>query len=698
MKSRRLLVSALAAVMALTAAVYAQRAAETVQVTLVEVPVTVVDRDGNAVRGLTAANFELYDDGKRVPIDYFEAVEISKASQKSEEAAPPIANRNFLLLFDLANSTPGTIGRAAEAAKEFVASQLSERDSAAVSVFTAESGARMVTNFTRDKKLLANAIETLGHPKYFKVADPLMLSATVVSTASSDSTAPGQGGRAGIDAAFAEQARELDRMQRSTADEELRNRLRIQLSNMGNVARMLDRLHGQKQVILLSEGFDARLVTGRENLSAEATRAENDAALSGQVWNVDNNQRFGSTTAGNDIRDMAELFRRSDVTLHAIDIKGLRGGTDVTSAAKSTTKSHEALFLLTNPTGGTVFKNSNDIAQTFDKVLKAQEVVYLLGFQARGTGKPGKFHPLRVKLNDAKGARVSHRTGYYEPSAQMSDLERTLTLAEILMTDAPIDDVAVNVGATTLPGPGGKARVPVVVELPGGRLLEELKGSKANANLFLYAFNEDSQVVDYLQQRISLDLDAAGDTVRKGGVRYYGTLKLAPGNYAVKALVRVEETGRIGFRRADLEVPAFDKAAIMPPVLFEDPGNWAMLFGPSRGDDFGYPFAAGEAKYIPKSEPEIIPNGDYKVALFLYRVPLENLSVVPTLVTADGASQPAKVTLLGRTSADERGSVKLLFGFKPESLAAGTHQLRFDVKAKDGSQQVVSLPFTVRAN
>jgi VWFA-related protein len=697
MKSRRLLVSALAAVMALTAAVYAQRAAETVQVTLVEVPVTVVDRDGNAVRGLTAANFELYDDGKRVPIDYFEAVEITKASQKSEAAPPPIANRNFLLLFDLANSTPGTIGRASEAAKEFVANQLGERDAAAVSVFTAESGAKMVTNFTRDKKLLANAIETLGHPKYFKVSDPLMLSGTVVATAS-ETGGPGQGGRSGIDAAMAEQARELDRMQRSTADEELRNRLRIQLTNMGNVARMLDRLHGQKQVILLSEGFDARLVTGRENLSAEATRAENDAALSGQVWNVDNNQRFGSTTANNDIRDMAELFRRSDVTLHAIDIKGLRGGSDVTSASKSNAKSHEALFLLTNPTGGTVFKNSNDIAQTFDKVLKAQEVVYLLGFQARGTGKAGKFHPLRVKVNEARGARVSHRTGYYEPSAQMSDLERTLTLAEILMTDAPIDDVAVNVGSTTLPGPGGKARVPVVVEIPGNRLLEELKGNKANANLFLYAFNEDSQVVDYLQQRISLDLDQAGDTVRKGGVRYYGSLKLAPGKYAVKALVRVEETGRIGFRRSDLEVPAFDKAAVMPPVMFEDPGNWAMLFGPSRGDEYGYPFAAGEAKYIPKSEPEVAANGDYKVALFLYRVPLENLSVVPTLLTADGKSVPAKVTLLGRTSADERGSVKLLFGFKPESLAAGTHQLRFDVKAKDGSQQIVSLPFTVRAN
>lgn len=703
MKSRRLSIAALALVMAvLTAGVFAQRAAETMQVTVVEVPVTVVDRDGNPVRGLTAENFELYDEGKRVPIDYFEVVDLSKAASSTNTnaaALPPAANRNFLLLFDVANSSPGTIGRAAEAAKEFINNQLGERDSAAVSVFTAESGAKMITNFTKDKALLANAVETLGHPKFFKVADPLMISATRLST-SDGSSAPEGSSRGGsnIDAAFAEMAAEQQRLSQTVQDNELRSRLRIQFTNMANVARVLDRLHGQKQIILLSEGFDARLITGRENLSFKETQAENDAAMSGEVWNIDSDKRFGNATSSNEIRQMTDLFRRSDVILHAIDIKGLRGSTDVSTAGGAKGKSLESLHLITAPTGGTVFKNSNDISQTFDKMIKQQEVIYVLGFQARSTGKPGKFHTLKVKGNNVKVSRLTHRAGYYEPTERMSDLERTLTLAEILMTDAPIDDVAVNVGSTTLPGPGGKARVPVVVEIPGKGLLEELKGNKANANLFLYVFNQDSQVVDFLQQRITLDLDAAGDTVRKGGVRYYGSLKIPPGNYSLKALVRVEETGRIGFKRSDLTVPAFDKAAIMPPVLFEEPGNWAMLFGPARGDDFAYPFAAGEAKFIPKSQPELAANGNYKVALFLYRVPLEELSVVPTLVASDGTSHPAKVKLLGRTSADDRGSVKLLFDFNPEQVAAGTHQLRFDVKSKDGNTSVVSLPFTVRAN
>jgi len=681
--------------LAITAVAPAQRVDEGVQVTIVEVPVTVVDRDGNPVRGLTAANFELYDDGRRVPIEYFEVLDLS--SKKTSEEAGPLpraATRHFLLMFDVANSAPGTIERASEAAKEFVNRQLGPNDLAAVATFTAEAGARMVTNFTKDRTLLANAIETLGHPKFFKVQDPLMISAIRTGGGESGGSS-GPGSRSAVDSITAEMAREQERLSKRTHDSEMRNRLRIQFTNLGNVARVLDRLPGQKQVILLSEGFDASLVQGRENIGAAAT-AEADAVMSGEVWNVDSEERFGSTTSSSEVRELTELFRRSDVVMHAIDIKGLRGASDVSSAAGGRGKSFESLFLITSPTGGTVFKNTKYICTTFERMMKRQEVVYLLGFQARDTGKPGKFHTLRVKPATTRGARVTHRPGYYEVSAKMSDLERSLTLAEILTTDAPIDDIVVNLGVTALPGPGGKARVPVVVEIPSGGLLKGLPGRKASAQLFLYAFNESGQVVDHLQERVTLDLDSAGDALQKGGIRYYGSLRMPAGTYAVKALVRVEETGLIGFKRNDVRVPAFDQPTVAQPVGLEEAGQWPMLLGPARGDDFAYPFAAGEAKYIPKSVPEVKANEEYKVALFLYRVPLENLSVTSTLAGAGAAPQPATVRLLGRTSADERGAVKLLFAFDPKNIAAGSYQLRFDVKSKDGTSTDVSLPFVVR--
>ncbi|HEX7807871.1 MAG TPA: VWA domain-containing protein, partial [Thermoanaerobaculia bacterium] len=357
--SRRLWMAVFLLVM-LVAPLHAQRVAETLEITVVEVPVTVVDRDGNPVRGLTAENFEVLDEGKRVPIEYFETVDMTTLSTSAGATIPPAATRHFLLLFDLANSSPGVIGRAGEAAKRFVQDQLGQRDLAAVATFTTERGARMITNFTRNRDLLVNAIETLGHPNFFKVGDPLMISAT--RTGGDDGTVSG---REEIDNAIAQMARETQAMQQRIQDSEMRSRLRVQLANMGRVARALDKLHGQKQIILMSEGFDVSLVSGREDLNSEAARAETNAVITGEVWNVDSDKRFGSSTSTREVSDMVELFKRSDVVLHAIDIKGLRGVTDASTSGAAAKKTAESLHLITQPTGGTVFKNANDLTTNF---------------------------------------------------------------------------------------------------------------------------------------------------------------------------------------------------------------------------------------------------------------------------------------------------------------------------------------------
>src|SRR4051794_28963971 len=75
---------------------------DNVTVSVVEVPVTVVDRDGKPVRGLTAANFRIVDEGKKRPLASFDAVDF--ASLESLTATSPLnpaARRNFMLLFDL---------------------------------------------------------------------------------------------------------------------------------------------------------------------------------------------------------------------------------------------------------------------------------------------------------------------------------------------------------------------------------------------------------------------------------------------------------------------------------------------------------------------------------------------------------------------------------------------------------------------
>jgi VWFA-related protein len=179
-------------------------------------------------------------------------------------------------------------------------------------------------------------------------------------------------------------------------DEYRRQRVTRQLAAFANIGRALDSISGRKQIILLSEGFDASLVQGHED--TKAVQADAEKSINGEGYSVDSDARFGSTTATSAVTKMGELLRRSDVVLHAIDIKGLRGGADASSMSGGKRSSNEGLYLVTRPTGGEVFKNANDLSSSFRALLKQQEVVYVLGFQGSAKGTPGKFHNIKVKV------------------------------------------------------------------------------------------------------------------------------------------------------------------------------------------------------------------------------------------------------------------------------------------------------------
>ena len=67
---------------------------ESITVSYVEVPVTVVDRSGNPIRGLTAANFEVVDEGKKRDLSGFDTVDFTSVDSVKNVSAlnPPITS------------------------------------------------------------------------------------------------------------------------------------------------------------------------------------------------------------------------------------------------------------------------------------------------------------------------------------------------------------------------------------------------------------------------------------------------------------------------------------------------------------------------------------------------------------------------------------------------------------------------------
>jgi VWFA-related protein len=669
------------------------RSSASIQVTLVEVPVNVYDRAGNAVRGLTAADFELTDDGKKREITHFEEIDLAKMAAANQTPSPA-ARRNFMVLFDLSNSTPTSIGRSRDAALDFVKNELTQTDVAAVATYNVENGFKLLTNFTADRSALAAAIMTLGNPKFFKTTDPLLLGAT--SSMGGDMSASvvtgertgkvdmeeSSGGRGARDADMAEMAGQLNAVNSRSDDEYKRGRVNHQIKAFANIARILDSVSGRKQIVLLSEGFDARLVQGREAAGTQQeTQKENDDVISGTGSFGDTDARYGNTQAASAVSTMGELLKRSDVVLHAIDIKGLRGDSDV--AAGNKRSSNEGLYLITRPTGGEVFKNANDLSTSFKALLKQQEVVYVLGFQASGN-TPGKFHNLKLKVK-SPGAKASYRTGYYEPNANPSGLETTLTAGEIILNDVAMDGVKTNVITAPFPVKGQNPQVPVVVEIDGKSLMAGAKGQAVNGDLFVYAFDKDNNVKDFLFQRFGLDLTKVGPTLEKSGLKYYGTLSLPPGDYAIKTLVHMPDASLDGFKRVNITVPDFSKPTMLTPIATEQPGVWLMVRGAAKpGRGYDYPFFVASESFIPAYAWQVSGAAPQHLALFLYNIDPKDLAVTGKLKMADGSTRDANVSVVKATTPDASKASQVMLGLKTDGLAAGRYALDLSVQAKSG--------------
>src|SRR5438128_7876142 len=96
---------------------------EKATVTVIEVPVNVLGKDGKPLAGLTAADFELYDNGKKQEITGFEVANLrppaAEAVNPFVEAPPAAARRHWLLVFDLSYASPSALIRAREGARSF---------------------------------------------------------------------------------------------------------------------------------------------------------------------------------------------------------------------------------------------------------------------------------------------------------------------------------------------------------------------------------------------------------------------------------------------------------------------------------------------------------------------------------------------------------------------------------------------------
>ncbi|MFL6289324.1 MAG: VWA domain-containing protein, partial [Thermoanaerobaculia bacterium] len=547
----------------------AQTYSESTDVVAVEIPVQVL-RDGEPVRGLTAADFEIWEGKRKLPVTGFEALDLNALPAGDEAWKSPqaiAARRHFLLLFDMGFSSPKGVAKAQGAARDLLAG-LHPSDLVAVAAYLPSSGPQLLLGFTTDRAQVVQALDALGKPEMFnRAADPLRL---VLGDGAGEGYSPPQrdladimadikgattpeerrdaiqelkGASRGGEPPFTEgTGAQIQRAERTAQQRAVTAMARA----FEDLAKTVGGLYGRKYVVLFSEGFDAAVFTGTADVDQQL-RDSFITTKGASAWGIDSTKRFGDTKTMNDLETMLEELRRADCVIQAVDVGGLREGAGPTMQWAG---GRDSLFLLAESTGGELFENYNDLSAAMEQMLRRTSVTYVLTVQPEGLARDGAYHEIRVSLKkDPRGTRVVHRSGYYAPRpfGQQSPTEKLLQNARSLMGEGEaaggIGRIATSVLAAPFPTGGPEAYVPVVIEVDGRSLKAGTQGWTVPVEIYAYAFDAKGQARDFFSQTVGLELLKVGAALEQSGLKFFGHLDLPPGSWAVRVLVRNAATG-----------------------------------------------------------------------------------------------------------------------------------------------------------
>jgi VWFA-related protein len=655
---------------------------------VVSVPVFVTGKDGKAVAGLTAEDFEVQDEGKPVKVVGFHEIDATKPVPPGQTFRGASASRRqFMLLFDLSFTSSRGLVRSREAAKEFVRNKLGPADLAAVATFSVNTGMRLVIGFTPDRRQLESAVDGLGLLDVNRKADPLAL-----VYAHNEGALGLSDKKAMREELLQEELRTQQVQMRSHESGDYRRKVTMLTKGMTQLAEVLDAVQGRKQIIYLSAGFDQSTLLGEQGSDAAAS---SEAVVEGRLWEVNSDSRFGDAGIRGELDQMLRALSGADVVVHTVDVTGLATRADASQATgddQQLGSGRESLSQIAGGTGGRFYRDTNDLSVVLGEILDATQHYYVLAFEPQVTKGVGKLHKLKVRVR-GKDRDVSARNSYVEvnPAAVKSALSTSLQSGEAIVKGLTGGEIRVTAIAVPYRSADGNVSVPVAVEIDGPSLLA--RGGKSGGNLVLqiygYALDAEGRVEDFVALAPTLDLAKVGAKLKESGLQLHTAFTLPAGSHSLRFLVRDGERNRRGLESIDVVIPGFEAGTLLvaPPLFMDDPTHWLVLQSPSRGTaKLDLPFRVETDAFAPRGKPHLANGRTDKVCVLTYDGGTKSeasaqYAISASLMSGDGTPVRLGKMALAKAVAETDGYRRFVLNVTPTDVPPGDY--RFKVKVKD---------------
>jgi VWFA-related protein len=547
---------------------------------LVRVDVVVRDRDGNPVRGLTAADFVVTEDNRPQQITSFTFEEIAmdvlppvapvpgvfgleqlqRAAERGTvtvaparpagapaDAAPAAprgdqdvwaGRRLIVLLFDTSSMQPEEVGRAVRSATDYVEKQMTAAD--LVAVASVGQSLTIHRDFTADRETLLATLAAFDVTAGTGFEQPAAADTSDVAADSDPADLPLDDSEFGI----------------------FNNDRRLRAMRV--LADALASIDQKKSILYFSSGMSR---SGSDN------QVELRAVVNAAV-------RANTAIYPVDSRGLTAVVPGGAAGGGGRGGGGRGGGSSVFSGRamlsqfSALNSSQETLTTLAADTGGEAFVDSNDFGPAFTRVQRDMSAYYLIGYSSTNTEQDGKFRRITVRLRQpVSGYRVEARSGYYAEAdfAHLRREDRERQLQEQIASAVSLTDLPVVASTSWFRVDTNRFYVPVSIAVPGSsvRVPPQPNQDQRNASVDLLGVVTDEQGRQVGRIRDTMTIPAAQlEQLAGRQLQYQAGVTLPAGRFKVKVAVRENADGTMGTFEFPITIPDLEAVPLkVSPVV-----------------------------------------------------------------------------------------------------------------------------------
>ncbi|MGZ5454643.1 MAG: VWA domain-containing protein, partial [Candidatus Aminicenantales bacterium] len=681
---------------------------EEVTVALKLLQAYVTTKDGKPVTDLTAADFEVTDNGKVVPVTHFENHIVG-----GDDIAPgapvggPQLNRKFFFLFDFAFTDPRSSRKAREAALNFMDTAIRPGDEIGVLSYSPMRGLTIHEYLTTDHARVRNIVDAFGLRAVagraetltnFLYADELRhMQDSGYPNPTGGAFQPAQGSSGGGDSAadvfFQEQARAqtggvVDEGRRQGYTDQARQFAQT----FANLARAMRYVPGWKNLILFSSGISRALIYGsRRSATVPNMDARDPEQMMAELNAYDNAQ--SNSGVRTEFSDALKELKNANSPIYAIDCTPVAGEMDINNPVGTSISSREltgkdSLVQLAGESGGKYFSNSMDTKNALAAIGDITSAFYVLGYSVPAAWD-GAFHKIKVKVV-RPGCKVVSQNGYYNPKPfqEYSRFERLLQMTDLALSDNPLTQIPADVPMGIVPVMvGGWPNLVAYVEVPKDKAAAII-GKRSDAYLLIYDEDQGKSAVKSF--RLKPPEDGPKDSLSVFAV------PAKPGRYSCRIIVQNAETGFAARGSASISFADPVAAAVWldPPLLLKAATGWADL-GVSPETTLSGLFGYDPEKYAPIMGT--LPAGPQRVlAAVRLSLGVPEIELDFTATDAQGTEKievPVTVIETHQVKSLRTCVIELTFG----GLKPGPHTLTIAARDKSGAEaNETTAAFTVK--